>query len=239
MNVAAPHRRGLTAVIAAAAALLIGGIIAGSSFLDRLMTLLPPVPGPRAAASFVAIVAIGAFVWLFMHLNDLARARSRRAALEATMRGEVSCGIRSRMLVRSLNDLLPEGSREVQLARRYSIVVDPFGISFWNGGRRPQRAIQFPWREVRNIRSDTIVVGTSLVPVLVMRVRRGGTSVELPIMLGTERPGSFALSEAPFYAVVRSWKAKHRDALKAEGLDLRPTTAPTSLGRSRSQLAMR
>lgn len=92
---------------------------------------------------------------------------------------------------------------------------------------------------MRNIRSDTIVVGTSLVPVLVMRVRRGGTSVELPIMLGTERPGSFALSEAPFYAVVRSWKAKHRDALRAEGLEVGPTTAPTSPGRSRAQLAMR
>lgn len=239
MNVAAPHRFGLTVLIAATAVLLVGGIVAGSSFLERLMTLLPPVTGAGAAVGFVALVALGAAVWLFLHFRELARARSRRAALEQTMRGEVSCGIASRMLVRSLNELLPDGSREVQLARRYSIVVDPFGISFWNGGRRPQRAIQFPWREVRNIRSDTIVVGTSLVPVLVMRVRRGGTSVELPIMLGTERPGSFALSEAPFYSVVRSWKAKHRDALRAEGLDLSPTTAPTTLERSRAKLAMR
>ena len=36
----------------------------------------------------------------------------------------------------------------------------------------------------------------------------------------------FALADAPFFAVVRSWKAKHRAALAAEGLELPPLTAP-------------
>ena len=92
--------------------------------------------------------------------------------------------------------------------------------------RSGQRAAQFPWREVRNIRADMTVVGGSVVQVVVLRVRHQGASIELPIILSARRLGRYALADAPFYAVVRSWKAKHRAALAAEGLELPPLTAP-------------
>jgi hypothetical protein len=60
---------------------------------------------------------------------------------------------------------------------------DELGVAFWNGGRRPRLAAQFPWREVRNIRADSMVVGGAVVPVVELRVRHAGSSVELPIIL--------------------------------------------------------
>ena len=71
-----------------------------------------------------------------------------------------------------------------------------------------------------------MVVGGAVVPVVELRVRHSGASVELPIILSSGRPLRFALADAPFFAVVRSWKAKHRAALAAEGLELPPLTAP-------------
>ena len=57
-------------------------------------------------------------------------------------------------------------------------------------------------------------------------MRHAGSSVELPIILSSGRALRFAMADAPFFAVVRSWKAKHRAALAAEGLELPPLTAP-------------
>jgi len=227
MNAASPHRVGVTVLVAAAAALLIAALIAGSGFLERVVVRLPDVPGAEGVAIAVSAVAVlAAVIWMFVRLGELARARARRRALQATVRGQVSCGIRSSLLVATLNELTADASRPTKLAARYSLVVDELGVSFWNGARRPRRAVYFPWREVRGIRCDTIVAGASVVPVLVLRVRHGGTSVELPIILAAERPGRFALADAPFYAVVRSWKAEHRAALAAEGLEVPPLTAP-------------
>ncbi len=97
----------------------------------------------------------------------------------------------------------------------------------------------FPWRQVRNIRADSMVVGSAVVPVLELRVRRGGASIELPIILSAGRPGRYALADAPFFAVVRSWKAKHRAALAAEGLELPPLTAPIPIITSGTAYAVR
>ena len=227
MNAASPHRGGTIVLVAIAATLVVAGLIAGSGFLERLVVRLPPIPaGERVAVVISAVAVLAAVIWMLVRLGELARARARRRALEATVRGEVGCGIRSRLLVSSLTELTADDPRSTKLAARYSLVVDELGVSFWNGGRRPRRAVYFPWREVRGIRSDTIVAGASVVPVLVLRVRHGGTSVELPIILAAERPGRFALADAPFFAVVRSWKAKHRAALAAEGLEVPPLTAP-------------
>ena len=114
----------------------------------------------------------------------------------------------------------------MRLGARYSIVVDELGIAFWNGGSRPRRAAHFPWPEVRTIRADSMVVGGSRVQVAVLRIRHHGASVELPIILSAGRVGRYALADAPFFAIVRSWKAMHRAALAAEGLELPPLTAP-------------
>ncbi|MCD2440687.1 hypothetical protein LQ757_00190 [Agromyces sp. SYSU K20354] len=224
MNAATPHRVKLILLVAVLAALVIAGLVLESGRLERLMALLPGDPGPDAAIGVIAAVALGCAVWALVRMGHAARARSRRRALEASVRGDVSSGIRTRMLVARLNELRVSERHEIKLAARYSIVADELGVAFWNGGRRPQRAMHFPWREVRNIRADSMIVGGAVVSVLVLRVRRGGTSVELPIILGASRAGSYALSDAPFFAVVRSWKSMHRDALKAEGIEPPPIT---------------
>jgi len=239
MNPAAPHRAGLTVLVGLAAALVVAGLVAGSPMIEQFMPRLPAMPGPQIGFAFAAISLIALAVWAIVRLGRMARTRARRIALTSTVRGELSCGIRSRLLVQRLNELDADDWSGVRLGARYSIVVDELGVAFWSGGRRPRRAIQFPWREVRNIRSDSMVVGSSVVHVLVLRVRRHGASIELPIILSAGRPGRFALSDAPFYAVVRSWKAKHRAALAAEGLELPPLTAPIPIIRPEEAAAAR
>ena len=224
MNAATPHRVKLILLVAAFAAAVIAALVLESGRLERFMALLPTGPAPDLATGVAAAVALGLATWAVVRIAHASRARSRRRALEASVRGDVSSGIRTRMLIASLNELRVSEPREIRLSARYSIVADELGVAFWNGGRRPRRAMHFPWREVRNIRADSMIVGGSVVSVLVLRVRRGGTSVELPIILGAPRAGSYALSDAPFFAVVRSWKSMHRDALRAEGIEPPPVT---------------
>ena len=226
MNPAAPHRGVLTMLVAVAAATVVAGLVAASPVIDRILPRLPEVSGPQAGLAFAAVSVAAFAVWALVRLGRVARTRARRAALASTVRGELSCGIRTRLLVQRLNELVPEGGNPVRLGGRYSMVVDELGVAFWNGGSRPRRAIQFPWREVRNIRSDSMVMGGSVVSVLELRVRRGGVSIELPIVLSDRRTGRYALADAPFFAVVRSWKAKHRAAFATEGLEPPPLTAP-------------
>jgi hypothetical protein len=223
MNPAA-HRVSLTVLVALAAVAVVAGIVAGTPMLEQHLPSMPAVPTTRIATVFVGIGVIVFVVWAIAQLSRAARARSRRAALESSVRGELSCGIRSRLLEQRLNELLPD--ERVRLGARYSIVVDELGIAFWNGGRRPRRAAHFPWSEVRTIRADSMVVGGSKVPVGVLRVRHHGHSIELPIILSAGRVGRYALADAPFFATIRSWKAMHRTALAAQGLELPPLTAP-------------
>jgi hypothetical protein len=136
------------------------------------------------------------------------------------------CGIRIGPMTARMNELRLDGGAPVRLGRRYSIVADEVGIAFWDGGRRPRPVDAYPWREVRNIRADSMVAGTDVLSVLVLRVRRHKNSVELPVVLASDRPGRYAMSDAAFFAVVRDWKAKHRTALAAEGLEVPPLTAP-------------
>jgi len=239
MNPAAPHRVGLTVLVGLAAAAVVAGLVAGSPVLERIMLRLPAMPTADIAVGFAVIGLLALAVWGIVALGRAARTRARGRALASTLRGELSCGIRSRLLLQRLNELTIDDARDVRLGARYSIVVDELGIAFWNGGRRPRRAIHFPWREVRNIRSDSMVVGGSVVHVLVLRIRHGGASVELPIILSSGRAGRFALADAPFFAVVRSWKAKHRAALAAEGLELPPLTAPIPIIRPEAAAAAR
>ena len=239
MNTAAPHRTALTVLVALAAAAVVAGLVAGSPMLERYMPTMPAMPTTRIAIGFAALGLIVFAVWGIAQLSRAVRTRARRAALSATVHGELSCGIRSRLLVRRLNEVRHDDVDRVRLGARYSIVVDELGVAFWNGGRRPRRAAQFPWREVRNIRADSIVVGGTVVPVVELRVRHSGASVELPIILSSGRPVRFALADAPFFAVVRSWKAKHRAALAAEGLELPPLTAPIPIITPRMAAAAR
>ena len=224
MNAATPHRVKLILLVAVFATAVIAALVLERARLERFMALLPTGPAPDLATGVAAAVALGLATWAVVRIARASRARSRRRALEASVRGDVSSGIRTRMLVASLNELRVNEPRGIRLSARYSIVADELGVAFWNGGRRPRRAMHFPWREVRNIRADSMIVGGSVVSVLVLRVRRGGTSVELPIILGAPRAGWYALSDAPFFAVVRSWKSMHRDALRAEGIEPPPVT---------------
>ena len=222
MNPAA-HRVSLTVLVALAAVAVVAGIVAGTPMLEQHLPSMPAVPTTRVAMILVGIGAIAFVVWAVAQLGRAARTRARRTALEASVRGELSCGIRSRLLEQRLNELADE---RVRLGARYSIVVDELGIAFWNGGRRPRRAAHFPWREVRTILADTMVVGGAKVQVAALRIRHHGHSIELPIILASDRVGRYALADAPFYATVRSWKAMHRTALASEGLELPPLTAP-------------
>ncbi len=238
MNPAAPHRATLTVLVALAAAAVVAGVVALSPTIERLMPRLPAMPTTAIAFGFAAVGLLVFAVWAVAQLSRAVRTRARRTALAATVRGELSCGIRNRLLVQRLNEVA-NADRPVRLGARYSIVVDELGVAFWNGGSRPRRAAQFPWREVRNIRADSMVVGGAVVPVVELRVRHSGASVELPIILSSGRPVRFALADAPFFAVVRSWKAKHRTALAAEGLELPPLTAPIPIITPRMAAAAR
>ena len=223
MNPAA-HRVSLTVLVALAAVAVVVGIMAGTPMLERYLPSMPAVPTTQVGTVIVGIGVIVFAVWAIAQVGRSARARSRRTALASSVRGELSCGIRSRLLEQRVNELLPDEG--VRLGARYSIVVDELGIAFFNGGRRPRRAAHFPWREVRTIRADSMVVGDAKVSVAVLRIRRHGHSVELPIILSAGKVGRYALADAPFFATVRSWKAMHRAALAAEGLELPPLTAP-------------
>lgn len=219
---AAERRLPLTTTVAVLTVLVIGAIVAGDSYLERFVPSLPEVSGPTATVVFLAVVAVLAGVAASVRLAVLARCRARRRALEGSFDGRVECGVRHGGLDAALDEL----GDHVALSHRFSIVADQHGLSFWSGGSRPRRAVQFAWREVRSIRADDMIAGSRPVPIVVVRVRRGGASVALPIILGTERPGTFAVTDAPFYAVIRSWKALHRSALELEGLELPPLTAP-------------
>ncbi|MGX5696143.1 hypothetical protein ACWKWP_08105 [Agromyces soli] len=219
----AERRLPLTLAVAAAAALVVAGVAVSRTALERVVPTLPEVAEGPAAAVFLLAVALLAAIAACVRLAMLARCRSRRRALEGSFDGPVECGVRHSELDAGLAELL---GREVHLSHRYSIVADRAGLSFWSGGRKPRRAARFAWREVRSIRADDLVAGSGTAPVVVVRVRRNGSSVALPIILGSERPGIFAVTDAPFYAVIRSWKALHRTALELEGLELPPLTAP-------------
>lgn len=225
MNAANPHRVTLTVLVGLAAVAVIAGLAAASPELERLISRLPAMPTATIGMGFAGLGVLIVVIWLIVQLSRSAATRARRNALASTVRGELSCGIRNRELVQRLSELDDTGG--VRLGARYSIIVDELGVAFWNGAGRPHRAVHFPWPEVRNIRADSMVVGGSVEHVLVLRVRHNGSSVELPVLLSAGRFGRYAMSDAPFFAVVRSWKAKHRAALAAEGIEPPPLTAPT------------
>ncbi|MFF2494165.1 hypothetical protein [Agromyces sp. NPDC058064] len=212
-----------TVLVAVLTVLVVGALVAGAPQVEQLVPRLPEVSGRTGTIGFLGAVAVLVIVATAVRLVVLARCRARRRALERSFDGRVECGLRHRELDAMLAELL---GRRPSLSQRFSIVADDHGLSFWSGGRRPRRTAQFAWHEVRNIRADELIAGSRPVPIVVVRVRRDGASIALPIILATERPGAFAVTDAPFYAVVRSWKALHRAALEREGLELPPLTAP-------------
>ncbi|UIP57292.1 hypothetical protein [Agromyces marinus] len=226
------HRTALIVTVALGAALLITALLVGRTRVEGLVTTLPEVEGAPVALGLAAIAGVVLFASATVRGIAASRARARRRALEAVRSGDVSCGIRNRELVARLEELTRPGGRRPELPARFTIVADDAGIGFWSGGRRPRRVAAFPWREVRNIRADSTVAGSTSVPVAVVRIRRDGASVELPMMLRDQRPGRYALTDAPFYAVVRAWKARHRVALAAEGLEVPPVTGAIPIIRS-------
>ena len=226
------HRTVLTVLVAVAATLVVAALIAGSPVIHRIVTGLPSLPSvpsvpSEAIASLVAVAClVGAALSAIVLLVRDARVRARRRALARLHPDGLACAIRVGPLVRQMNELRVDGAARVRLSRRYSLVADETGITFWDGSRRPRLVDSYPWREVRNIRADSMVAGTTVLSVLVLRARRHKNSVELPVVLASGRPGRYALSDAAFFAVVRDWKAKQRAALAAEGLEVPPLTAP-------------
>ncbi|MBM7503059.1 hypothetical protein ACFPER_06225 [Agromyces aurantiacus] len=231
-SIASRYRITLITLVAVAAALLVAGLVLAQSSVEQLVRALPDVSAGPVAAAVAAATAVALLLASLRRGAAAARASARRRALGSVHAGAVSCGIRNRDLIARLDELSRPGGRGVALPARFSIVADDAGISFWGGGSRPKRVASFPWREVRNIRSDSTVVGDASVPVAVVRIRRGGASIELPVMLSDPRMGRYALTEAPFFATVRAWKARHRAALAAEGLELPPLTGAIPVIRS-------
>lgn|GEM_PF-2449826 len=223
-SIATRHRTGLIVLVALVAVVVVAALALGARQVERLVPTLPDVPGTPVALGLAAIAGVIVLVSAIVRGGASARARARHRALDSVHAGAVSCGIRNRDLVARLEDLTRPGSRTPRLPARFSVVADDHGISFWAGGARPRRLAAFPWREVRNIRADSTVAGAASVPVAVVRIRRGGSSIELPMMLSDPRPGRYALTDAPFFATVRAWKARHRAALASEGLELPPVT---------------
>ncbi|WP_438856217.1 hypothetical protein [Agromyces sp. M3QZ16-3] len=223
-SIATRHRTGLIVLVAVIAAVVIAVLVLGARQVERVVPTLPEVPGTPIALGLAVVAGLVILVSAIVRGAASARARARHRALESVHAGAVGCGIRNRELVGRLDGLTRPGSRAPRLPARFSIVADDHGIAFWGGGRRPRRAAAFPWREVRNIRADSTVAGSTSVPVAVVRIRRDGSSIELPMMLSDPRPGRYALTDAPFFATVRAWKARHRAALAAEGLELPPVT---------------
>ncbi|GAA2030953.1 hypothetical protein GCM10009819_13440 [Agromyces tropicus] len=223
-SIATRHRTGLITLVALAAVLLIASLVVAGRRIDVFVATLPDVQGAPVALALAAVAGLVLLWSALARAIAAARARARRRSLEAVHAGGVASGIRNGELVRRLDELTRPGGRTPRLPARFSIVADDTGISFWGGGRRPRRAAVFPWREVRNIRADSTVAGSASVPVAVVRIRRDGSSIELPMMLSDPRPGRYALTDAPFFATVRAWKARHRAALAAEGLELPPLT---------------
>ncbi|MCD1573228.1 hypothetical protein [Agromyces mediolanus] len=217
------HRLALTVAVAAATVAVVAVLAFAGPALDELIGSLPSVNGPAAAGVFLAVVGVLALATIAVRFALLAHNRARRRALEARFEGGISCGLRHRELEDALAEL---PGCEVPLATRYSIVADRAGLTFWNGGARPRRAAHVAWREVRSIRPDELIAGSRPAPVVIVRVRRQGTSIALPLLLAGEQPGVFAVTDAPFYAVVRSWKALHRTALEHEGLEPPTSTTP-------------
>ncbi|WP_157426943.1 hypothetical protein [Agromyces salentinus] len=215
-----------TVLVGIAAALVVAALIAGSPIIDGLVARLPAVPSSASASGVAMLCLLAVGIWCLALLARGARVRARRAALARRHGDDVVCAIRTGPMVQRMNELRREGAKPLRLGRRYSIVADEAGITLWDGGRRPRRVDSYPWREVRNIRADAMVAGTQVLAVLVLRVRRHKNSVEVPVVLASERPGRYAMSDAAFFAVVRDWKAKHRTALAAEGLEVPPLTAP-------------
>ncbi|GAA1516717.1 hypothetical protein BJ978_000892 [Agromyces terreus] len=226
MSADARHRTVLTVLVAVAATLVVAALIAGSPVIHGLVSRLPAVPAEGLASLVAVACLVGAAVSAIALLVRDARVRARRTALARRHPEGLACAIRVGPLAQRMNELRLDNASPIRISRRYSIVADESGIAFWDGGRRPRMVDSYPWREVRNIRADATVAGTGVLSVLVLRVRRHKNSVELPVVLASGRPGRFALSDAAFFAVVREWKAKHRTALAAEGLEVPPLTAP-------------
>ncbi|GAA1956635.1 hypothetical protein [Agromyces allii] len=228
MNADARHRTSLTTAVAVAAALLVAALVAAAPVVDRLVVRLPVVSTPERLPLFLGGLALAAaVVYATVALARASRSTARSTALAGSFNTAPACGIRTAELVPRMNELRIDGAAPVHLSRRYSVAVDDLGVAFWDGGhRRPRRVDAYPWREVRNIRADSVVIGTTVVSVLVLRVRRHKNSVELPIVFAARGLGRYALSDAAFFAIVRDWKARHRTALAAEGLEVPPLTAP-------------
>ena len=133
MNPAAPHRATLTVLVALAAAAVVAGVVALSPTIERLMPRLPAMPTTAIAFGLAAVGLLVFAVWAVAQLSRAVRTRARRTALAATVRGELSSGIRNRLLVQRLNEVA-NADRPVRLGARYSIVVDELGVAFWNSG---------------------------------------------------------------------------------------------------------
>ena len=183
-----------------------------------LMFRLPEVPRAGASPSIVSVLSLvagmsGCSCASASWAGPARAAAPSRRPCAASSAAASGAGCSSQRLNEVAN-----ADRPVRLGARYSIVVDELGVAFWNGGRRPRRAAQFPWREVRNIRADSIVVGGAVVPVLVLRVRRAGSSVELPIILVVGTP-----------AALRAWPMRRSSPSCAAG---RRSTATRSRPRA-------
>ncbi len=196
-----------------AALVAVAAAVVGDGTIARIIPRLPEVSfDERVILTILGAAGLVMVTVLATRLASMARSARRVRALERATDGVVTPALRNPMLVsglRTLFDGLP------RIGSRVAVLADLEGVSIWGGGRKPRLIATAPWNEVRTIRADSIVVGDREVSVMVLRIRRGGTSAELPVALGTGRAAAFTLGGADFFARLRQIKSWHRAEIAA------------------------
>ena len=205
MNAAAPHRATLTVLVGLAAAAVVAGArrpVAdarrphAAPARDAHHRHRPRLRRPSASSSSPCGAS--------RRRSRAVRTRARRAALAATVHGELSCGIRSRLLVAA-----PERSRRTPIAPCASVPAmrswstssaSPSGTAGAGpDARRSSRgarcATSAPtrwWSAERSFPSSSCACGTT------------ARASSCPSSCRRDAPSRFALADAPFFAVIRS-----------------------------------
>ncbi|QTX03434.1 hypothetical protein [Agromyces archimandritae] len=228
--------RALKTFFVAAGLAVIAAIALFPDAIARVLVRLPdPGGSPYAGPAIIALVVVLVPLVFFIRLGRLGRSAAAFRTLERAGGGVTAGARRTRSLLAAVSELYGGDAKAlgVRIGIRFVLRAEAEGVGFWAGGRKPKRLLLVPWDEVRTIRSDTMAIGDRSVPVMLLRVRHAGASLELPVLLASHaRASAIPLRGEAFFQVVRAFKAKQRAHLVAgglaweEALQVAPITAP-------------
>ncbi|GLI27103.1 hypothetical protein ARHIZOSPH14_13450 [Agromyces rhizosphaerae] len=197
-----------------AALVAVAAAVVGDGTIARIIPRLPEVSfDERVILAILSLAGLLMLTVLATRLASMSRSARRVRALERATDGVVTPALRNPIMVHGLRTLF--GGGLPRIGSRIAVLADLEGISLWGGAVKPRLIASAQWSEVRTIRADSIVVGDREVSVMVLRIRRGGTSAELPIALGTGRAAALTLGGADFFARLRQIKSWHRAEIAA------------------------